>query len=154
MMSTEETDNNTLPENDIERESFLIAEYLTGMPRVSIGALVMPPIWGPAQGIWATILWYPLWVFADNCLFAWWSTGSTLATVTGVLSLVILIGITVAFAVLSTPYSALRAIQKGKTKEEYQRSERIWAIVSILLGIAFIAFATFYNLTIRPPLVA
>ena len=137
---------------DTEYESAKIREYLYGMPPINIGALLMPPIWGPAKGIWLTILWYPLWVFADNCLYAWWSEGSALATVIGILTLAILIAATAAFARFSAPYAALRAIQKGKTKEEFQRTERIWAIVSFILAIVFMALATYYNLNFRAPL--
>jgi len=138
----------------LEREAQLAEEYLEGMPAVNIGALVMPPIWGPAKGIWATILWYPVWVFADNVLFAWWSTRTLEAGIIGVLTLVLLALVTIAFARLSRPLAAVRAVQKGKTKEEFQRGERIWAIVSIVIGIAFLAFATYYNLVLRAPLVA
>ena len=39
-------------------------KFLEGIPRLNIGALFLPPIWGPAHGIWITILWYPVWLFA------------------------------------------------------------------------------------------
>jgi hypothetical protein len=41
---------------------------------------------------------------------------------------------------------------KGKTKEEFQRNEKIWAVASIVIGLVFIVFATYYNLNIRTPL--
>ena len=37
-----------------------------GLPPINLGALFMPPIWGPAHGIWVTILFYPIWLSADN----------------------------------------------------------------------------------------
>ena len=40
-------------------------KFLKGLPRVNIGALVMPGIWGPAHGFWACILFYPLMIFID-----------------------------------------------------------------------------------------
>ena len=141
-------------ESDIEREARIAESYLQGTPRINIGALLIPPIWGPAKGIWATILWYPLWVFADNCLFAWWSTNTVEATVFGVLTLVLLVVVTVLFAILSRPYAALRAVQKGKTKEEFQRAERIWAIAGVIAAIVLLGLATYYNLCLRAPLVA
>lgn len=139
---------------DTDREVEMVSRYMEGMPAVNIGALFLPPIWGPAKGIWATILWYPLWLFADNCFFAWYSLQTTLATVIGIIVLVLLALGTVAFAHSSAPYAALRAVRKGKTKEQFQRSERIWAVASVVAGIALIALATFYNLCIRTPLVA
>lgn len=137
---------------DTDREVEKVSEYLEGLPKLSIGALFLPPIWGCAQGIWATILWYPLWVLADNVFFAWYSLHSVLATVIGVVVLVGLTAGTVLFARVSAPYAALRALRKGKTKEQFQRSERIWAVASVVAGVAMIAFATYYNLCVRAPL--
>ena len=150
-MDTQENKANDV-QADIEREAVLAEDYLEGTPALNIGALLMPPIWGPAKGIWATILWYPLWVFADNCLFAWWSTGTLEAAIFGVLTLIILAAATVAFAKLSRPYAAVRAVKKGKTKEEFQRGERNWAIAAAILAVAFLGFATYYNLCLRAPL--
>ena len=45
-------------------------KFLKGIPRVNVGALFLPPIWGPAHGIWITILWYPIWLFADTTFYA------------------------------------------------------------------------------------
>jgi hypothetical protein len=143
-------DNRTDAEQlTIENGAQRIAEYLQGMPPVNIGALFLPPVWGPAKGIWATILWYPLWVFADNCLFAWWSQGTPLATTVGVLTLIILFAATIAFAYYSAPIAAYRAIQKGKTKEEFQHAEHIWAVCSVIGGLLILGLATYYNLYIR-----
>lgn len=139
-------------EQDYERDAAIAEEYLEGMPKINIGALLMPPIWGPAKGIWATILWYPLWIFADNCLFAWYSTGTVISTVFGILTILLLAAGTVIFAKLSAPYAAVRAVQKGKTKEEFQRGEFLWAIASAILAIIFIALATYYNLALRAPI--
>jgi hypothetical protein len=138
----------------IQEEAALANEYLEGTPKLNIGALLVPPLWGPAKGIWATILWYPFWVFADNCLFAWWSTGTVLATVVGVLTLIITIAVTVAFAYFSRPYAAIRAIRQGKSKEEFQRGEVRWAIIGAIVAVLLLTLATYYNLCVRVPLVA
>ncbi|MEG0459959.1 MAG: viscotoxin-A3, partial [Gordonibacter sp.] len=47
--------------------------FLEGIPRLNIGALFLPPIWGPAHGFWASILFYPVWLFADNTFYAAWT---------------------------------------------------------------------------------
>ena len=49
-----------LTDEEIAREE----KFLKGVPRVNIGALFLPPIWGPAHGMWAAILFYPIWLFA------------------------------------------------------------------------------------------
>ena len=56
-------------------------KFLKGIPRVNVGALFLPPIWGPAHGIWITILWYPIWLFADNTFYAAFTERSALSIV-------------------------------------------------------------------------
>ncbi|MGI6104857.1 MAG: viscotoxin-A3 [Raoultibacter sp.] len=138
-----------LTDEQIKRED----EFMKGIPRLNIGALFVPPVWGPAHGIWATILFYPLWLFADNALYAAYTQQTVLAFVVAlVLVLSLAIG-TVVFAILSQPYAAHRAIdQKGMSKEQYLKREKIWAIVCVILGIAMLAWATYYNLVVRPTL--
>jgi hypothetical protein len=48
--------------------------------------------------------------------------------------------------------AAHRAAECGKTKEEYLAAQRKWAIGCVIGGLVMIAFATYYNLAIRPPL--
>ena len=55
-----------LTDEQIAREE----KFLEGIPRLNIGALFLPPIWGPAHGMWAAILFYPIWLFADNMFYA------------------------------------------------------------------------------------
>lgn len=98
-----------------------------------------------------TIIWYPLWLLADNCFYLAYSNPApqwiALALVVGV----VLTAATFVYARLAQPYGLHRAIeQKGKTKEQYLRTERIWAIVGVIAGAALIAGATYYNIAIRP----
>ena len=115
-----------LTDEQIAREE----KFLEGIPRLNIGALFLPPIWGPAHGMWAAILFYPIWLFADN----------TFTLTVG----------TVVFAILGQPFAAHRAASLGQDKETYLKRERIWTIASVIAGIAMIAAATYYNLVIRP----
>lgn len=154
MTNQQTTEGQRIPEPNSDAEAAMVQDYLEGMPQLNIGALLMPPIWGPPKGLWVTIVWYPLWVFADNCLFAWYSLGTPLTAVLGIITLVLLVAVSIAFARYSSVYAALKAVQKGKTKAEFQRTERIWAVVSIILAIAVLAFATYFNLNLRAPLVA
>lgn len=128
-------------------------EFLKGIPRINIGALALPPVWGPGHGFWATILFYPLWLVADNALYAAWTEKTVLAIVVATLLLVSIIVGTVIFSILSQPFAAHRAAAKGIDKETYLRRERIWAVVCVILGIAMLAWATYYNLMIRPTFV-
>ena len=127
-------------------------KFLEGIPRMNIGALFLPPIWGPAHGIWATILFYPLWLFADNVFYAAFSQRTALSIVVAVLVFASLTAGTVVFAILSQPFAAHRAASRGVSKQTYVRRERIWAYVSVIAGCAMIVAATYYNVVIRPSL--
>lgn len=124
-------------------------KFLEGIPRVNIGALFLPPIWGPAHGIWATILWYPIWLFADNAFFALYTERTVLSVVIALVIFVTLTALTVAFAIIGQPIAAHRAAARGVSKEDYLKRERIWAVVSVIVGVAMIAAATYYNLALR-----
>lgn len=137
-----------LTEEQIARED----EFMKGMPRLNIGALFLPPIWGPAHGMWATILFYPIWLFADNAFYAAFTERSVLAIVVALVIFATLTAGTVVFAILGQPFAAHRAVNRGKTKEEYLRRERVWAVASVIAGCLMLAGATYYNLVIRPTL--
>lgn len=137
-----------LTDEDIAREE----EFLQGIPRVNIGALFLPPIWGPAHGLWASILFYPIWLLADNMFYAAWVEQTPLAIVLAVVVGALLIAGTVAFALIGQPIAAHRAAARGIEKSVYLRRQRIWAVVCVVVGLAMIALATYYNLVIRPTL--
>ena len=125
-------------------------KFLEGIPRWNIGALFLPPVWGPAHGFWATILFYPLWLVADNLFYAAYSERTPLAIAFAAIIGVVLVAVTFLFSRLSQPFAAHRAVARGVSKETYVRRERIWAVVCVVVGLAMIGFATWYNLMIRP----
>lgn len=127
-------------------------EFLEGIPRINIGALLIPPIWGPAHGFWASILFYPVWLFADNIFYAAVMERTPLAIVLGAVVLVSLVAGTVAFSLIGQPFAAHRSAGLGRGKEEYLRRERVWAVVGALVALAVVAAATYYNLAVRPTL--
>lgn len=129
-----------------------VRDYLTGLPRFNIGALFLPPIWGPAHGMFLTLLWYPAWLFADNMFYAAYSVGSTFSYIMAFITFVILVGFTFAFSYAMQPRAAIHCIERGKTKEQFQRRQRIWAVASVIVGLAMLALATYYNLCIRTPM--
>ncbi len=137
-----------LTDEQVAREK----EFLSGMPPLNVGALFLPPIWGPALGIWATILYYPIWIFADNVFYAAYTERTALSVVIAVLTGVILAAITFVFARLAQPFAAHRAEQRGVKKQDYVRREHIWAIVCVVVGCIMLAAAPYYNLAIHPAL--
>ena len=145
-MARDNTVSNELTDEQIAAEE----AFMSGVPRLNIGALFMPGIWGPAHGLWPCILFYPIWLFADNTFYSAWSAPSVLSVVLAFIVFVVLLGVQVAFAILSQPYAWHRAAAAGVAKERYLARQRMWAIAMVIVGVIFIVVATYYNLVIRP----
>lgn len=139
-----------LTDEQVEREE----AFMKGLPRVNVGALLMPPIWGPAHGFWVTILFYPAWLVADNVFYAAYENSTPLALAIAALTFIILLGVTIAFSIVAQPLAAHRAEAKGVTRAEYLKRQRIWIVVSAIIALAFLGLATWYNLAWRPYVVA
>ena len=123
---------------------------MRGLPRVNLGALLLPPIWGAGHGMMPTILFYPAWLLADNCFYAAWAEPTPLSVGVALAVLVILVAVTVGFSLVAQPLAAHRAEGLGVSREEYLRRERRWAVGCALGGVAMLALAAWYNLAIRP----
>ena len=124
-------------------------KWLEGLPRVNWGALFMPGIWGPAHGFWVSILFYPLWLLADNLIFGAYAAPAPWRIAVAVVVGVVIVGATVAFSIASQPFAAHRAEDRGVPRETYLRRERIWAVAMLVLAVAAVAWATYYNLNVR-----
>lgn len=140
-MKTEENHSEEVPIEEVD---------LSGLPPLNLAALFMPPIWGPAHGIWITILYYPAWLLIDNLLYGAYENPSPLTITLGIIAAVILAGVTIVFARASQVYALRRDLSRGKTKEQYRKRQIIWAIAMGILAAVMIAAATYYNLVIRP----
>lgn len=138
-----------------EKKQQTYREQLTqGLLPINLGALFMPPIWGPANGIWITILYYPLWLFADNLFYEAFTNPTTMSVIFSIVVAVLLAVVTIIFARVSQGYACERAINMGRTKEWYIKRQRVWAVAMGILAFAMIAGATYYNLVIRPTMPA
>ncbi len=125
---------------------------MEGLPPINIGALFMPPIWGAANGIWLAIIYYPVWLLADNLFYGAYSDPQPLTVVLSIITAVILALVTIVFARAGQGYACQRALSMGKTKEQYLKSQKKWAVAMVLMAVVMIAAATYYNLVIRPTL--
>ena len=125
-------------------------EFLQGLPFFNWGALLMPPIWGPGHGEFLVILFYPMWLFVDNLIYAAVHECTPLSIVLAVAALAVILLATVAYGRLSQPKAAHAAADAGKTREEYLATERKWAVACGIIAVVFLVLATVYNLTIRP----
>lgn len=127
-------------------------EFLQGIPRFNIAAFLLPPIWGPVHGFWITILFYPLWLFADNMIYAAYADSSPLTIALAVLVGAVLLAGMVAFSLISQPIAYHHAAEKGVSKEQYLKRQRIWTVVCVVLAALMVGLATYYNLEIRTEL--
>lgn len=123
---------------------------LEGLPPLNLGALFMPPIWGPAHGIWITILYYPAWLLIDNLFNGVYENPQPLTITLAVIAGLILAGVTIVFARASQVYALRRDLSRGKTKEQYRKRQVIWAVTMGILAAVMLGAATYYNLVIRP----
>ena len=99
---------------------------MEGLPPINIGALFMPPIWGAANGIWLAIIYYPVWLLADNLFYGAYSDPQPLTVVLSIITAVILALVTIVFARAGQGYACQRALSMGKTKEQYLKSQKKW----------------------------
>lgn len=108
------------------------------------------PSGGAANGIWLAILYYPAWLLADNLFYSVYLDPQPLTVGLSIVAALVLAFVTVVFARAGQGYACQRALSMGKTKEQYLKSQKKWAIAMILLAVVMIAAATYYNLVIRP----
>ncbi len=134
-----------LTQEEIDREE----EFMRGIPRFNLAAFLMPPFWGPAHGVWATILYYPVWVWLDNCIYGAYTVGTPGTIAIAVIMVLSYIVVTLMFSLVAGPMSAHRAAEQGVAKKSYIKRQRIWAVVCVLLAVVFLALATYYNLNLR-----
>ena len=124
--------------------------FMKGLPRFNIAAFLLPPIWGAANGFWVTILYYPIWLFMDNLLYATYTQPSPLSITLAILASLLLLALTIVFAVVSQPLAAHRAEDRGMSRAQYLHRQRIWAIGSAIGAALLLGLATYYNLGVRP----
>ena len=117
------------------------------MPRMNWGALFMPALWGPAHGQWFMILFYPLWLLLDNLIYG--SVHGSFAPWLAILAGAATAVFTVVYALNANRFGYLK-VANEKTPEEYLQGERRWTVLFVIIGVLFIAFATWYNLVMRP----
>lgn len=125
------------------------AAFMEGVPYLNIGALLMPPIWGPGHGQMITILFYPLWIFCDNVFYAAYSTPSPLSIAVAIVVFITMALFTFVYGRLSQPRAWHRAHNMGKTKEQYLATERKWAVGMAVVALVFLVLATWYNLFVK-----
>jgi len=119
------------------------------LPRINLGALFMPAVWGPVHGQWITILFYPLWVFADiSIVNAVFSGGFAIAMAA---SVVLGTAAVTIFYACTAGQKAYERVAHAMTPKQFRARQKKWVVICALIALAFAALATWYNLTIRIP---
>ena len=133
-----------------EKEQMDLAlEYLALVPKFNIGALFVPPFWGPAHGWWPAVLFYPVWLFCDNVFYAAYSAPNTMTVVIAIAMFAIITAFTFAWSFACQFHGVQRAIERGISKEQYAKTQKIWAVVGVIVGVAALALATYFNVVVR-----
>ncbi len=123
---------------------------LPHLPKMNWGAFLMPALWGPGHGQWYLILMYPIWLFLDNIVYTAVHAGG-LYVLLAVVCLAVMLAFMVVYARGANMFGYLRVAQ-DKDLGQFLGRERVWAVVMGVIAVAFVVFATWYNLTVRPGL--
>lgn len=121
-------------------------EPLYHIPAFNWGAFLMPPIWGAGHGQVFAVVLYPLWLMVDNLLWAA-VKGDGSPALAGV-ALVGTLAFMFFYARTANHVGYMRAMSR-KSPAEYVRDERRWAWAMGAVAAFMLAFATWYNLTVR-----
>lgn len=117
------------------------------LPRFNLAAFLIPPVWGPAHGLWAGAIFLPMWLFADSILR---SAGRGAA---GIIGGVVVVGVTLAmmwwFARRANGL-AWRRVCDRVSIGEYARRERVWAMVSVPVAVLLLGMALYFDLVVLP----
>lgn len=121
-------------------------EALPHLPSFNWGAFLMPPIWGAGHGQIFAVLLYPVWLLVDNLLWeAYTGAGSPL------LAAIALAGTLAFMALYARGANLLGYLRVCHTMSpaDYVARERRWTAAMAVAALAVLAFATWYNLTVR-----
>lgn len=116
------------------------------IPEFNWGAFLMPPIWGAGHGQVFAVVLYPIWLMVDNLI--WAAIHGQASPVLACLALVGTLVFMFVYARTANYMGYMRAYTR-KSPEEYVAGERRWAVAMGVLAALMVAFATWYNLTLR-----
>lgn len=119
------------------------------MPKLNLGALFMPALWGPGHGQWYMILFYPLWLFLDRLIYG--AVYGYSSKIVAIFCALVMAGFTVFYALNANKFGYVKAAATT-TPEQYMKRERVWTIIMVAIAIVFLVFATWYNVAVRPTL--
>lgn len=121
------------------------------LPRFNLAAFLIPPIWGPAHGIWAGAIFLPIWLFADSVIVSAVRYGERGQWIGAVLVVLATLTFEYFFARRANGV-AFRRVMHKLTAEEYARRQRTWVIVAIPIAAALIGWGVYFDTVLGPTL--
>ena len=119
-------------------------EPVPSLPRFNLAAFLIPPIWGPAHGIWAGAIFLPIWLFADSVIVSAVRYGERGQWIGAALVIAATLAFEYFFARRANGV-AFRRIMHKATAGEYARRQRTWAIVAIPVAAALIGWGVYFD---------
>lgn len=116
------------------------------LPRFSIAAFLVPPVWGPAHGQWAGAIFLPMWLFMDSVIASSQGRGAGLSA-GAVFVTVATFGMQAWFASRANGI-AWRRVADRVTVSEYLRRERTWIAAMIPLALLLYGWGLYYRLVL------
>ncbi len=121
-------------------------EPVPQLPRFNVGAFLVPPVWGPAHGLWAGAIFLPMWLFMDSVIATAIGRGSASAA-GGVAIVALTLGAQAWFAKRANGL-AWRRVSDRVPIEEFARRERVWAVALVPVAALLIGWAVYYRLVL------
>lgn len=121
-------------------------EPVPELPRFNLGAFLVPPVWGPAHGLWAGAIFLPMWLFMDSVIATAIGRGSASAA-GGVAIVALTLGAQAWFAKRANGL-AWRRVSDRVPVDEFVRRERVWAVALVPVAVLLIGWAVYYRLVL------
>lgn len=116
------------------------------IPQFNWGAFLMPPIWGAGHGQVFAVVVYPMWLMADNLL--WAAIHGQASVLLAALALAGTLAFMFFYARMANYVGYMRVLTT-MSPDEYCAAERKWTIACAGVAVLMAVFATWYNLAVR-----
>lgn len=112
------------------------------LPRFNWAAFALPPVWGPAHGLWVGAIFLPIWLFADSVLST--ISAGSVARAGAVVVMVATCAFQAFFAKRANGL-AWRRVSDTVSVEQFVRRQRMWTLLCVPLGFALLSWALYYR---------
>ncbi len=122
-------------------------EAVPQLPRFNLAAFLIPPLWGPAHGLWVGVVFLPMWLFADSILR---STGRGAAGIAGDVVVVSVTLVMMWWFARRANGLAWRRVCDRVSVAQYVRREKVWAALAVPLAALLLGMALYFDLVVLP----